>query len=175
MSETKNEVKSTEVKKAHPSEKSFISGNKSLLMLMLLAIVFFTLLCVAFALGTRADDQTFRDAPRFDGGRMMMRDDSGMGDGKRGGMTDDGFGHRSMMRGDANITSSTRVMGVVTDVDGDTITVAGNGTTTKVTVNDNTTHTGEDKPAKVNDTIMATGARDADNNLVASSVRLSRQ
>jgi endonuclease YncB( thermonuclease family) len=66
-------------------------------------------------------------------------------------------------------------MGVVTAVDGDTITVAGNGVTTKVLVSTNTTYTGSDKPAQVNDTIMAFGARDGSNNLVASTVRLSRQ
>lgn len=175
MSETKNEVKSTEVKTAHPSEKSFVSGNKSLLMLMLLAIVFFTLLCVAFMLGKHADDRTFRDAPRFDGGRMMMRDDSGMGGGKRGGMMDDAFGQGGRMQGGADITSSTSVMGVVTAVDGETITVAGNGATTTVTANANTTYTGSDKPAQVNDTIMAFGVRDASDILVASTVRLSRQ
>jgi endonuclease YncB( thermonuclease family) len=96
----------------------------------------------------------------------MMGDDSA---GPRGGM------RGGMMGGDVNSATSTRVMGVVTAVDGDTITVAGNGAATKVVVNDNTNYTGDDKPAKVNDTIMASGARQSDGTLLASTVRLSRQ
>lgn len=72
-------------------------------------------------------------------------------------------------------TSTTRVTGVVTAVDGDTITVSGNGTTTKVTVSSNTSYTGSSEPAKVNDSILAFGAKDASGTLVASQVRLTRQ
>lgn len=170
MAETKNEVISSEVKKAQPGEKRFNIDSKSLVIFVLLAAVFFSLLCAAFVLGKRADDRTDLNAPRFDSGRMMMRDDSG---GRNGGM-------RGGMMGDStdsneSATTSTRVMGVVTAVDGDTITVAGNGATTKVTVSDNTTYSGDEKPAKVNDTIMAFGARDSGDNLVASTVRLTRQ
>lgn len=78
--------------------------------------------------------------------------------------------------GDTSTTSSaTRVSGVVTAVDGDTITVAGNGTTKKVTVSSNTTYTGSSEPAKVNDTIVAFGAKDSSGTLVASTVRLTRE
>lgn len=95
----------------------------------------------------------------------MMQDRRDYRSGPRGGM----------MGGATNAADSTRVMGVVTAVDGDTVTVSGGGTTTKVVVNDSTTYTGSDKPAKVNDTIMAAGARQSDGSLLASTVRLSRQ
>lgn len=76
--------------------------------------------------------------------------------------------------GDAD-ASDTRVAGVVTAVSGNTITVAGNGMTTKVEVSDNTTYYGDSEPAKVNDSIVAFGAKNSSDVLVASSVRLSRQ
>ena len=87
----------------------------------------------------------------------------------------DGGLRGGMMRGDGLATSNTRVNGVVTAVDGNTITVAGDGTTTKVTVSSNTTYSGSSEPAKVNDTITAIGAKDASGTLIASSVYLSRQ
>ncbi len=70
--------------------------------------------------------------------------------------------------------STSRVQGVVTAVDGQTITVAGNGTTTKVVVQDSTTYSGDEEPAKVNDTVMAYGTKDGDT-LTATRVFLNRQ
>ncbi len=163
-----------EVSKSAADEKDWKHPGKPAFGFVLLVLVFLALLCTAFMFGKQAADRFDRD-DRF-GGQMMTQRQSG-GYSARGGMMDDGFG-RGMRGGassDTNSASSTRVMGVVTVVDGDVITVAGNGTTTKVTVNDNTTYTGDDKPAKVNDTIMAVGARDSSDNLVAATVRLSRQ
>lgn len=170
------EVKTTEVKRDQPSENRWVRPSNSTLTMVVLALVFFGLLWTAFALGRHSDGRFDRDG-RLGKGTMMQGGFSTQSGGPRGGMMDDGYGPRGgMMDGTSpNTATSTRVMGVVTAVDGDTITVAGNGATTKVTVNDNTTYTGDDKPAKVNDTIMAFGARDASNNLVASTVRLSRQ
>lgn len=71
-------------------------------------------------------------------------------------------------------TNGTRVSGVVIAVDGSTITVAGNGTTTKVVVNDSTTYTGDDKPAAVNDTIMVVGTK-SDDTITATRVSLQRE
>ncbi len=85
------------------------------------------------------------------------------------------YGRGGMMRGVGLTTSNTRVNGVVTAVDGNTITVAGDGTTAKVTVSSNTTYSGSSEPAKVNDTITAVGAKDGSGTLIASSVYLSRQ
>lgn len=99
------------------------------------------------------------------------------------GLTDDqdqfstgrsGFGGRMMGGMGTSTNSSTRVSGVVTAVDGNTITVAGNGTTTKLTVSDSTTYGGSTKPAAVNDTIMATGATASDGSFTAATVYLSR-
>ena len=64
--------------------------------------------------------------------------------------------------------------GVVTAVDGSIITVAGNGTTTKVTTTDSTTYTGDDKPAAVNDTIMVVGTTSGDT-FTATRISLQRQ
>lgn len=71
-------------------------------------------------------------------------------------------------------TNSSRVFGVVTAVNDTTLTVAGNGTTTKIIVTDDTTYMGDDKPAKVNDTIMAVGTKDGDT-ITATRVMLQRQ
>ncbi len=181
MSEEKrNEVKATEVKSGKPSEIRLSALSGSTLGLLLLTLVLLGLLTTAFAIGKNADTDRFERMGRFDGG-MMRANDRDFRGGKNGGMMgDDSAGSRGgmrggMMGGDVNSATSTRVMGVVTAVDGDTITVAGNGAATKVVVNDNTNYTGDDKPAKVNDTIMASGARQSDGTLLASTVRLSRQ
>lgn len=170
-----NAVKTTEVKKTVPSEKRWWSNRPAWLPVVLLTFVFLALLWTAFSLGRHSQDRFDRD-DRVRAG--MMQNGSNSPRSMRGGMMDDDFnGPRGRFNNGTgtNTTSSTRVSGVVTAVDSNTLTVAGNGTTTKVTVNDNTAYTGSDKPAKVNDTIMAFGARDASNNLVASTVRLSRQ
>lgn len=172
-----NEVKAAEVKSAQPGERHWARPSNSTLITVVLALVFFGLLCTAFSLGRHSNDR-FDRADRFGGGTMMQGFSTRSG-AMGGGMMNDGDGFRGGMMGDgggtANTTTSTRVMGVVTAVDGDTITVAGNGATTKVTVNNNTTYSGDDKPARLNDTIMALGARDSSGNLLASAVRLARQ
>jgi hypothetical protein len=161
--ESNNEVKVTEVKKPQPIVREWVSGRRSWVSMIVLAAVFLGLLCGAYALGKNSDDRAGR-SDRF-GAPTMMQDRRDYRSGPRGGM----------MGGATNAADSTRVMGVVTAVDGDTVTVSGGGTTTKVVVNDSTTYTGSDKPAKVNDTIMAAGARQSDGSLLASTVRLSRQ
>lgn len=161
--ESNNEVKVTEVKKPQPIVREWVSGRRSWVSMIVLAAVFLGLLCGAYALGKNSDDRAGR-SDRF-GAPTMMQDRRDYRSGPRGGM----------MGGATNAADSTRVMGVVTAVAGDTVTVSGGGTTTKVVVNDSTTYTGSDKPAKVNDTIMAAGARQSDGSLLASTVRLSRQ
>lgn len=71
-------------------------------------------------------------------------------------------------------TSSTRLSGVVMAVSGDTITVAGGGTTTKVTATSSTNYTGSSEPAKVNDSIVVFGTQNSDGSLTATSIRLVR-
>lgn len=121
------------------------------------------LLCLAFAAGHRS---AMHDYDRGYHQPVITR----------GSMRDEGFSvpRGGMMYRD-NESSNTRVSGVVTAVDGNTITVAGNGTTTKVTTSDNTTYSGSSQPAQVNDSIVAYGAKDAGGELVASSIRLVRQ
>lgn len=76
---------------------------------------------------------------------------------------------------DSNYANSTsRVTGVVTAVSGDSITVAGEGTTTKVVVSSDTTYVGSSQPAAVNDTIVVTGTKSGDT-FTAATVRLIRQ
>ncbi len=131
-----------------------------------LLIVLLLLICGAFVVGhhVRHGDTVF-GTERFSSvqlGPDTMRTYTG---GFRG----------DMMQGGGVATSNTRVSGVVTAVDGNNITVAGNGTTAKVTVSSNTTYSGSSEPAKVNDTITAVGAKDGSGTLIASSVYLSRQ
>lgn len=134
-------------------------GTKRVLLTVLAIVGFIFVLSVAFAAGHRSayKDHTYRTHKT----ESMMRYGGGY--------------HGSREHLAADDASNTRVVGVVTAVDGDTITVAGNGTTTKVNVSSNTTYIGDDKPAKVNDSIVAHGAKDAAGVLVASNVRLSRQ
>lgn len=165
------EVDTTEVKQTQPSVGQWTRGHKSVLTIVGLTVVFLLLLCGAFAAGKHA------------GGRLERPGRFGVGQttrgvyGQRGSMTNGGGFGRGAGFNNAGTDSanSTRVSGVVTAVDGSTVTVAGNGTTTKVTVSSSTTYVGSSQPAQVNDTIMASGARDGSGNLVAATVRLSRQ
>lgn len=109
-------------------------------------------------------------------GDYSLRDDQ-FGDSSndvRGGMQRGGGYGMMGGYGDSANTTSTRVNGVVIAVDGSTLTVAGNGTTTTVKVTDNTTYTGSSKPAAINDTITAFGTT-SDGVFTATSVRLIRQ
>lgn len=137
---------------------------------VVLAVVAFFALLGAFAIGNAvmhmAVNRTTRVVTDVSGSRgMMFQDERGL---RTGGM----MGVRSDF--DENTVSTTRVSGVVTAVDGSTITVAGNGTTRKVIVNDSTVYVGDDKPAAVNDTIMVVGTTSGDT-LTANRVMLQRQ
>lgn len=128
-----------------------------------LLVLFLLLLGGAFAVGHHAwRTNGYLEAPRLSGYSQMEPRSGGL----HGGM---------FWSSEDTSTSNTRVSGVVTSVNGDTITVAGNGTTTKVTVSDNTTYTGSSEPAKINDTIIAIGAKNSEDTLIASSVYLTRQ
>ncbi|MCA9327046.1 hypothetical protein KDA14_00795 [Candidatus Saccharibacteria bacterium] len=138
-------------------------GTKRALLAAHAVVGFIFLLSLAFAAGHRSayKDYTYRTRGDVSDMRPMLRDLS---------MPHQGYGNPYN-----DSSSNTGVQGVVTAVDGDTITVAGNGTTTKVSVSSNTNYVGDDKPAKINDSIVAFGAKNSDDVLVASSVRLSRQ
>jgi hypothetical protein len=124
--------------------------------------------------GVKKDSVADFNSPR-NAGRYNLRDDQtgNSGTGLRSGMRGGGFG---MMGNDASgsTSSNTRLNGVVTAVEGSTLTVAGSGTTVTVKVTDTTTYTGSSKPAAVNDTIIAFGST-TDGVFTATSVRLIRQ
>ncbi len=149
-----------EHKDAKPAAKQ--STNQNLLILVGVVVVF-GLLFASFAVG-RASWWHNRAEPNA---RLSIQRSADVSPGDFGMM-----GGRYDSDADA---SDTRVAGVVTAVSGNTITVAGNGTTTKVEVSDNTTYYGDSEPAKVNDSIVAFGAKNSSDVLIASSVRLSRQ
>ena len=96
-------------------------------------------------------------------GRMIDRFDR---DGRGGA-----FGG-GMMGGTTN--NSTMVSGVVTAIDGATLTVAGNGTTKAVTTNDTTEYFGAAQPVKVNDSVRITGTTSGDA-FTATRVMIQRQ
>lgn len=76
--------------------------------------------------------------------------------------------------GDNLASDSTRVTGVVTAIDGTTLTVAGGGVTKKVTTNDSTSYFGAAQPVKVNDTVMITGTTSGDT-FAAGRIVIQRQ
>lgn len=165
--EKENEVKPIEEKKAQPSENH--PESKRVWLPIGLVIVGILLLGFAFAAGRHAAYYH----TRFISAASSLRGDRELSPGQFGGMPGGmlgGGGYNS-----SSTTSNTRVSGVVTAVDGSTLTVAGNGTTSKVSVSSNTTYVGSSEPAKVNDSIVAFGAKDGSGTLVASTVRLSRQ
>ena len=147
--------------------------HKSVFMPVLFIVAFFMAICIAFGAGRHYPD-------RFEGPHVfgvstrggVMHDSisvSGPEVTVQGGMMESGFATR------IDSDSNTTVSGVVTAINGNDITVAGEGITNTVSVNDHTTYDGDNKPARVNDSIFAIGARDSNNNLIASTVHLSRQ
>lgn len=167
---------------ASPSKDGAQHGdNRTKTFLVLIGIVFTLafLMYGAFLAGQKSVD--------VDRGRLFtMRSSNGdielmPGQIGNNGSTTDGYGPRGgMMRGGwdsddtSTSTSSTRLSGVVTAVSGDTITVAGGGTTTKVTATSSTNYTGSSEPAKVNDSIVVFGTQNSDGSLTATSIRLVR-
>lgn len=147
--------------------------HKHVLLLVLGVLLMVFIVVMAFAAG--------RNSAQHDMSHITVRSFGGDMQVSPNGMQYRTYGNGGAMPmgggfgADGEQTSTTRVSGVVTAVDGDTLTVSGNGTTTKVTVSSNTSYTGSNEPAKVNDSIVAFGAKDSSGTLVASQVRLSRQ
>lgn len=171
-SETQKDTKEVKqiTESTEPSPVTIPKHHKVLLLASLL-LVFLLLMSAAFVAGRHSwlpRDYAQTSRLQAYGQRPGAKMDEPSGSGFRGGM----------MRGDLSENGSmnnTRVNGVVTTISGDTITIAGNGTTTKVLVSSNTTYSGDAQPTKVNDTIMALGAKNGDGSLVASNVYLVRQ
>lgn len=180
MSETASEqsdkkletAKATTDQPAAPSKVTRKFPRLSVGWWVILAVVaFFAVLGLCAAGSTvvhMATNTTTRVVGGIDGDRSFVTQTTG------GGLR---MGRMMGGRGDfddTNTTSTTRVSGVVTAVDGSTITIAGNGTTVKVTVNDSTSYSGDDKPAAINDTIIAVGTTSGDT-FTATRVVLQRQ
>jgi len=143
---------------------------------VLIAVFAFFALLGVFAIGSAAVHMASNRATRAVGiygeqGVIVQNDGNGF---RTGGM----MGGRRYLDDTSTTTTTTttttRLSGVVTAVDGSMITVAGNGTTNKVIVNDSTTYTGSTKPAAVNDTIIAVGTTSGDT-FTATRVVLQRQ
>jgi hypothetical protein len=123
----------------------------------LVAVVFIILLAGAFR---QAHDR--QEAARtFDRSSSFGLDDRRM---MRGGMMND--------RDD--ISDTTHVSGVVTSIDGSIITVAGNGSSKKVTINDKTEYFGAAQPVKVNDSVQIKGTTSGET-FTATRILTSRQ
>ena len=102
------------------------------------------------------DESKFND--RFDRGGFGMIEGRG---GRGGHMTD-------------RLNDDTSVSGVVIKIDGSMLTVAGNGTTKQVTINDSTEYYGATQPVKVNDSVRIHGTTSNDV-FTAAQIMISRQ
>ncbi len=143
---------------AHRSRKPWIIAG----------IVGFVVLLLLFAALVAA----LHGAERFERRTPGMMGTSSYYGGRNGGMM---RGPGLSEGGSSTVGGATRLRGVVTAIDGSTLTVAGEGVTTKVTTSDGTLYSGSAKPAKVNDTISVLGNKTADGSIAASQIVLSRQ
>ena len=147
--------------------------NMPLLGLIAGVIVFFSvvgLVAMCYAVFQRIDNR--HNVTTWSNGKHTAQRESSMGRGDRLETSDRHDGVRGV---ELRTSSSTVVRGVVTAVDGNTITVAGNGVTTNVIVSDSTTYIGSAKSATTNDTIIVFGTKNPDGSFMANSVRLLRQ
>lgn len=166
----------------HYEAASDTGRNKTVLLLIGIIFALTILMYGAFVAGRQSVNKqnTAAFGMRSSSGDVQLSPDqvgnssggtnntNGYGPGPRGGMMQGGLDQ------DTDTTNASRISGVVTAVSGDTITVAGGGTTTKVTVSSDTNYSGSSEPAKVNDTITAVGTKNSDGSLTATSVRLYR-
>lgn len=162
--EQKQAVQSEAAKLDTTSNKAGSSGHK-LLLYTCIVIVSLLLLGGAFAAGRHTQRTSMLTVHNYGNTELSRNSTRGQGS----------FSRDIAQDGSTRSRSTTRVAGVATAVNGNTITVAGDGTTTKVTVSSNTMYTGSSEPAKVNDTIIAFGAKDSSDTLIASNVRLTRE
>ena len=68
-------------------------------------------------------------------------------------------------------TTVTRLTGVVTQVNGDSFTIAGNGTTKTIKTNADTSYSTADKKVSVNDSVIVTGT-DSNGTFTATTVNI---
>lgn len=130
-----NQEKQTSVSTSH----NYFSGNNTPLLITIAVLLALTLLGGAFALGHQTNYSPHRPGLRMSGGMT-------------GGMPE--FGERRA--GDA-LNSSTRLVGVVTQVNGSTFTVASNGATKDVQTNSSTQYQ-NGSAVKQNDSVVVFGS-----------------
>ena len=155
-----------------PAVKSIAASLPKWIWALIIPGVFFAFLGLFLGMVVLAHGgfkATRESRPDHFGRGGYVRQDEGFG--MRGGMMS---GHGGPMMRQFDSGTSSRMSGVVTAVDGDMITVAGNGVVQKVKTTSTTEYGGDDKPAKVNDSIVVFGAVDGDV-LTANTVRLMRQ
>lgn len=163
MAEDKQEKPKKEV--AKPQERSEAAAVKSRTPWPLITVgVFITVVMAAIALvgwvwmsraldhvASRPGTSVFGSQDRDRGGRSFDRDDGR------------GFGG---MRG----FSSTIASGVVTKIDGDTITIAGQGEQVTVKRTDDTIISGDETSLAVNDSVIVMGETDDDDTMTATHI-----
>ena len=108
-------------------------------------------------------------------GRYDERYERGMHMNGGYGYTSVRFGGMGYNAGNTATTNVTRLNGVVTAIDGNTLTVAGSGKTTKVEVGSATIYNGDATSAAVNDTVGVLGNKNSDGSIAASQITISRQ
>ena len=118
-------------------------------------VIFVLILLGAAAKRAFMHNQTGSD--RFERSGMAMMDGRG------------GRGHMMMDR----MNDDNTVSGVVTKIDGSTLTVAGNGATKQVTINASTEYYGAAKPVKVNDSVRIQGTTSGET-FTADQIMISR-
>ncbi len=94
--------------------------------------------------------------------------------GMPGGMMERSFERGGMRGGMRDSNSDTSAHGVVTSISGDTISIAGNGSTKEIKTTDKTEYFGAAQPVKVNDSVRIQGTT-TDNTFTATQVMISRQ
>lgn len=80
---------------------------------------------------------------------------------------------RGMTR-DSYASDSSHVSGVVTAINGTSLTIAGNGTTRQITTTGTTTYYGAAQPVKVNDSVTISGTTSGDT-FTANRIMIRRQ
>ena len=148
-----------EVPAERPVQRNYFStSNQKGVLYGLLA---FVVLLIVFAAGAAAANHhraVFRTAS-FVGGPGTASAGPMRGGHERGFMTSGNF----------NTDGQSRVMGVVTSVNGSGFTVAGNGSTTNVTTNSSTQYQGGNS-VKQNDTVLVRGTSSSGNITAAQVV-----
>ena len=160
MADKKEAEKSNEqAARAHVTQSNTTNRARSPLWYVLgtlIAVVFIILLAGAFK-------------------HALIRQDTGRFERSAGFGFDDRHMARGGMKGNRDRTNDgAHIRGLVTALNGSVLTIAGNGTTKKVTINDSTEYYGAAQPVKVNDSVRIMGTTSGDT-FTATRIVISRQ